>query len=1461
MADQRLSNVIGAPFPEHVLTQLNIRAARNSTGYGFIPTRSDEELLFLANKSSWVKLTSSVNVVAPPGVSTLKPFYQRLGLEAELPNSNDLRKAWILEAGTSTSDGGAGINLRKGIGPQGAYGLGGTEELGYRPMPGLTSVTIDTVGTLGSLRQANISFKVWNMNQLNIIEALYFRLGYSMLLEWGHTQFFTNVRQGSNLLGTFEANTYGIDPFTNPRKEIVQQNIARRSLALSGNYDGMLGIVTNFNWSFNQEGGYDCSIKLVGLGAVMDSLRINLSYKMPGILFSNYQREQKRKRDLEADLKAQKERLAQLEQQTKEKIAAGLSRKEQGLDETPVPAAKNATEIYTIVAARDFSPNTNPEQQKPFLDGISIFPNYQAVIAFEDANGKTQYPLNQVPDYYYPAKQGPPIRQNEMNGLKYPSAGLYLNTIPNKRTKWQLIPAGVSLENGGQKARISMDWLNKRLYRHIVYETNPVPDAEGLPDIPTNRGFLATDNTGTKITDSNQLVQKTLPYMEYSPSNPFFRPIAEVLNTIIVSDVGLGRTGIVDETGKAISPPIGAMATSFIVRYDHAAKTYQKNLTREPGQKAFYLDVEYRLGEGDTAKSLLTALDNWATNSGVMSIIGLTPYDQTVSKPKITDFGNKEIFKDILITAKLENLSIKGDVIFKFNNTAFIAEVLPNAAPSKTTGQATGVAANGNTGGTVNTVVTQQTDPSDKFASSLHAMLTAVKSFMQDKAISAARGGAKKGIIVESIADITKIMYQDGVLKDVFQTGSASSHPIDPNSQTFDVTAYAKKGFNSNVMLTPASASLVSDIDFAEKGGICTGYAIKYAQAESDLSINYPIYIKLGYLMSFLNSMCLIYDSTVNTDKHPYVYLDFNPNTNLCLTIPEHLSVDPFTCLIPFQGTDQDYLNIYPKELQKTITNPLKQGVNNAVSAVIPPFKNPNNQYQGRTMEILLNVDYLLSVVDQYTSSDPTHAVYLKGFLDTVVAGINKSTGNVNMFRVSYRDDTNTVIIRDDQFVPPIDGEAYMAIRSQYLSPGGPNGRPEYGQLPIFGAYSLVREMEFRTDLSTKMASMIAISAQAETGSANSKDYTPLSSLNPNYVDAYKPKVGDVTEGAQNTSSSPSTSTNKKTVKGQDGNNDANQAKQFNAHILNVYYGDKNTPIARDKVDFAINYYIERMSKVKADNKITQAAPFIPANISITIDGIAGIVMGNAFTIPEDRLPTSLKGENGKTEYGFIVVGLTHVLDNNQWLTKIRGQMIRLRDYSKYGTAQQIAAVPDIFGSFNSGRNVGSINLNFLNLNDDWLQIAFDYIAKNESFISKPQWDYNKYRAGYGSDNFITADGQELPVELTTVFTLEDATRTLKYNIAGPYKSGVVRELGQAYWDPLNDRQKAALVSYAYNAGAGALSIWGIRQAIQADKPKEEVAALIERGPITAKDTRTGRVDTLDALIRRRREEAQLYIS
>ena len=98
-----LSNVIGAPFSQYIIDQLNIRAANGSS-----VNRSNEQILYLANKLSWTRLTSSVRIKPAKDINgneqPLSKFYANL-FNGEIPpgdysKDDSLAKNWILQAGT-----------------------------------------------------------------------------------------------------------------------------------------------------------------------------------------------------------------------------------------------------------------------------------------------------------------------------------------------------------------------------------------------------------------------------------------------------------------------------------------------------------------------------------------------------------------------------------------------------------------------------------------------------------------------------------------------------------------------------------------------------------------------------------------------------------------------------------------------------------------------------------------------------------------------------------------------------------------------------------------------------------------------------------------------------------------------------------------------------------------------------------------------------------------------------------------------------------------------------------------------------------------------------------------------------------------------------------------------------------------------------------------------------------------
>lgn len=1221
MSNVKLSNVIGAPFSADVLKQLQVRSERSST-----TSRSGQEVLFLANKMAWARLVSSINIVIPPlenrstgtrieGIGDTL-FYQSLGLNpTDYPKPDSLAKSWILEAGTSTQNGN-GINLRQGIGPNGAYGLGGTQELGYRPMPGLTSVQVETTGRLGSLRQATINFKVWNINQLSTIEALYFRLGYSMLLEWGHVQYYSND-------GEFkQKDIYGInDPFVgNKRKEEIQQLILKKSRETNGNYDGMLGVVSNFNWAFNQEGGYDCTVRLIGLGSIMDSLRINQSYTLPEGLIK------KLKKDEDAIQ-------AQLDKENKPQGEEPPKTEKPSFVLPPKPSTPQ--ELYNIVKEYNGHPDSYTYDQfladpqysvlglKSLTQGVA--PEYFKAffVEIETKNTKTKKLLPELN-----------AAQEEFGGLWLKRGTSFYNVKASATTQ-----VGLNVKSSKTGVAASMgDFIDR------WFAENPDRARAAYEEGPVSYESLAL-------------------YFQYQTKNYVLSgtsgQVVDVpLDSIMVS-TELSRLGGTDKVENRGEAGLGYIINSS----NGTSRRIYFNLTAT-------LDGQPDRNAPVTRRTVIKGLEAWINQGAYVETV-VTKVEEPGSDNLSKISGEFNVYVD---APSLDGTkTVKRKVIFRFetNNPGFISTsnlVVTQPPPATNTTEKPNT---GDTSGEVNQADTATVKAPAGYQSALHAMLTIVKAELQADSKT-----VNQLVAAADITATTQQFYNSGILKDVFKSENgaikANEPPIaGPDGLPFDLTAYALKGFNSSLMTDPRLYNETPKVDFKK---LCTAYIIRYDKVGEDGSPNnvqVPVYIPFGYLLAFLNNMCLIYDSTTKqaskqpstTEKRPYVYIDFNPNTNFCLTSPQQFSIDPYVCMVPLQASQEQYQSIFPDNVKevdtKTKLGTLKDGTpffnpstENTVSKILAqnsPFQSPTAAYQGNIMNILLNIDYLLDIVATYQGSDPQHAVHLQPFLERILTDVNKCLGNMNLFKVSYRDEANTVQIQDSQWAPNLDGESTVM-----------NANPEalFGTLPVFTNKSTLREFQFKTVMSTKLASMLAVSAQAATGSVNAKDHSSLSWLNKNFQDRYKPYVQDPDNGAAGSS---------KDGKKDAPSNEVEVASLFNSHIRNLYL--TANAVSKETVQTAKNYYIERVSKVKSSDPVTVAAPFIPADVDLTIDGISGIIMGNAFLIPEERMPVSLRGSGGIPKIGFIVTGLTHTIEGNQWLTNIRGQMIKLRNAQGLGAA------------------------------------------------------------------------------------------------------------------------------------------------------------------------------------------------
>jgi hypothetical protein len=253
-----MGNIVGEGFYPQIINQIDTRQKIYGSS-----KRNNDVLTYLNSRTGWVRMASSVDV---------KKDIRDLGLLDE-----KLAKQYVLFNGTSRYGIGeiptpkSGISVGDVLHTRYAYGVGGNE-MGLKPMPGIESTTIKTE-TRGSLKTATVKIKCHNRTQFDIVDILYLRLGFTVLLEWGHSSYYNNN-------GEFESNNPYIltDEFLNKKYTYADfyPQIQDRRLKSNGNYDAIMGKVVNFNWTFNSDGSYDVNVFIRSMGDVVESLKCNI---------------------------------------------------------------------------------------------------------------------------------------------------------------------------------------------------------------------------------------------------------------------------------------------------------------------------------------------------------------------------------------------------------------------------------------------------------------------------------------------------------------------------------------------------------------------------------------------------------------------------------------------------------------------------------------------------------------------------------------------------------------------------------------------------------------------------------------------------------------------------------------------------------------------------------------------------------------------------------------------------------------------------------------------------------------------------------------------------------------------------------------------------------------------------------------------------------------------------------
>jgi len=413
------------------------------------------------------------------------------------------------------------------------------------------------------------------------------------------------------------------------------------------------------------------------------------------------------------------------------------------------------------------------------------------------------------------------------------------------------------------------------------------------------------------------------------------------------------------------------------------------------------------------------------------------------------------------------------------------------------------------------------------------------------------------------------------------------------------------------------------------------------------------VYIPFGYFLAILQCSGMIYNSSKGDNKanstRPFIYLDFNNLTNFCFAYPWSVSIDPNVCLVNIaSGTDLNRflfggVNIDGKEVLKPTYSQIQADnkydpgadiLSKKISETSNGFyKENNNAY---LMNVLLNIEYIVGKMDSLAGTAPDKSVKLDKFLTEILSDINNSLGGVNEFRVAFNDDSYCIQFLDEQRL--VD--------------------PEPAVIDVIGLSSIVQNYSFQSKISPKLASMIVIGAQA--GNISKKqagiDASAVGKWNEFVEDRIMPAKVDSIESQEGSNNAANAAPAAPTEGGQAESPD----DQLSRHIKGVY---QNFKYSESDIEGARKLLNEKLLAIKANLNDTTAVSLIPLEMSITMDGISGILIHQAFVIPPERLPLSYQekiGGKGTTKLGFIVNKVENSVENNRWLTTISGQSLNL---------------------------------------------------------------------------------------------------------------------------------------------------------------------------------------------------------
>ena len=335
--------------------------------------------------------------------------------------------------------------------------------------------------------------------------------------------------------------------------------------------------------------------------------------------------------------------------------------------------------------------------------------------------------------------------------------------------------------------------------------------------------------------------------------------------------------------------------------------------------------------------------------------------------------------------------------------------------------------------------------------------------------------------------------------------------------------------------------------------------------------------------------------------------------------------------------------NLSKNTLEALIPNELKQiqnSLNSRFKDMEPFFKDTDKTYRtGILGNIYLNINFLYSLIKptQVTNDkNNKNEITLTNYIKDVLSQVQNSIGSLNAFEIYADPIDNVAKIIDKDFVESEKVEPYL-INADTTK-------------------SNITALSFKSLVFPEQSTIVAISTQAPAGK---------------YGYANRGLV-DYNEGITNrfiNIDSPYDKSNNNNF-----NVNVDQNNPLYLAVSHLSYYTSLLKVTSDKIkNDNINVNESSLNNMLRDSitywdgkykeGIYKSMP-IPLTISLEFPGIAGIRIGNIFSIDggsKDILPKSFN----KEDMAFLVKSIGHTVEDNYWLTRIEGYPFKINKPNK----------------------------------------------------------------------------------------------------------------------------------------------------------------------------------------------------